>query len=1041
MQFRARIRAMPLWQAYLAAGAVLSALYVWVPPFAGSGPVFNLLGLSPLIAIVIGVKRYRRSGAGPWRWFAIGFLFFWLGDLYTYSYPRLTGTEVPFPSLGDAAYVLVYPALMTGLLILVRRRNPERDRAGSIDSLIMTLGLALISWIALIQPSLHDGELTTVAKLVSIAYPIGDILLLAAAIRLTVDSGTRRPAFYLLVASIVALLATDFAYGLVTLAGAYDGQVWLDIGWISFYLLWGAAALHPSMGELERAAPERAVRLTPLRLLTLTCASLIAPVMALLQVIDEGDDRFVVNVAAILLFALVVTRMAGLVRQQERSVAREKILSAAGADLVAATSRADICHAALVAARALAGDEVAARLCLSEDDSVVVADGELGEAWPVTPATAKALLARGVDRRLSASALAELRVPATSASTLLLPLSVRGETHGLLAIAGETLIPKAVQNSLAALATEVSLALESAALTEEVHRRTSEARFGSLVQHSSDLITVLDATGLVVYQSPSIERVLGYAPEELVGTRFERLLQPGEEGRLPHVLADPAAHAASGTEVLECGLRHADGGVRQFEVLYTDLLEDENVHGVVLNSRDVSERKAFEEQLAHQAFHDPVTNLANRALFVERVRHAVPRGRREGSRLAVIFMDLDDFKTINDSLGHAAGDSVLLEIAKRLDGSIRPSDTAARFGGDEFAVLLEDVGSAQDAADTAERILESLAAPLLLEGKELFVRCSLGISIADGGSAAGADELIRNADAAMYIAKRDGKGGYRLFEPAMHEGVLERLELRADLQRAMTGGQLELYYQPLVNLLDGGVNGVEALLRWHHPERGMLGPDTFIPLAEEMGLIVPIGRWVLRAACRQGRQIQKLLPADPALSMSVNLSVKQLQHSDIAADVRDALAESGLPAASLTLEITETVLMTDTDIAVQRLGELKQLGVRLAMDDFGTGYSSLSYLSRFPVDILKMDRSFLRDGATPQTSLLASAVIALGETLKLEIVAEGIEFNEQWRGLRDLGCGSGQGFLFAHPMDADTTLEYLRNSVAGRPEPSGADAP
>jgi len=1037
-----RIRSLALWQVYLAVGALLCAAYVWVPPFAGSGPVFNLLGLSPVVAIVIGVRRHGGASAGPWRWFAIGFLLFWLGDLYTYSYPRLTGVEVPFPSLGDAAYVLVYPALMMGLLVLVRRRNPERDRAGAIDSLIITLGLALVSWIALIQPSLHDDQLSTVAKLVSIAYPIGDILLLAAAIRLTVDSGTRRPAFYLLVLSIVALLATDFAYGLVTLAGAYDGQVWLDVGWISFYLLWGAAALHPSMRALERAAPDRDVRLTPLRLVTLVCASLIAPVMALLQVIDKGDDQFVVNVAAIILFGLVVTRMAGLVRLQERSVARERILSSAGADLVAATSRADICDAALSAGRALAGDEVAVRLCLADADRVVVADAELAAGWHLTPATADALLTRGdgASRRLPPSALAELRVPETSTSALLLALSVRGETHGLLAIAGESRIPRALQSTLAALATEVSLALESAALTEEVHRRTSEARFGSLVQHASDLITVLDATGLVVYQSPSIERVLGYTPEELVGTRFERLLASGEEGRLPHVLTDPAIHA-SGTETLECSFRHKDGAVRQFEVLYTDLLDDENVHGVVLNSRDVSERKRFEDQLAHQAFHDPVTNLANRALFVERVRHAVPRARREGARLAVIFMDLDDFKTINDSLGHAAGDAVLLEIAKRLDGSIRPSDTAARFGGDEFAVLLEDVTSAQAAADTAERILAALAAPLRVEGKEVFVRCSLGISIAEGDAAAGADELIRNADAAMYIAKRDGKGGYRLFEPKMHEGVLERLELRADLQRAMTAGQLELYYQPLVNLSHGAVTGVEALLRWHHPQRGMLGPDTFIPLAEEMGLIVPIGRWVLREACREACQIQALLASDPPLSMSVNLSVKQLQHSDIAGDVSEALARSGLAAGSLTLEITESVLMTDTDIAVQRLGELKQLGVRIAMDDFGTGYSSLSYLSRFPVDILKMDRSFLRDGATPQTSVLASAVIALGETLQLEVVAEGIEYSEQWNGLRELGCASGQGFLFAEPMDTDDTLEYLRANAAEQPEPNGADAP
>jgi diguanylate cyclase (GGDEF)-like protein/PAS domain S-box-containing protein len=547
---------------------------------------------------------------------------------------------------------------------------------------------------------------------------------------------------------------------------------------------------------------------------------------------------------------------------------------------------------------------------------------------------------------------------------------------------------------------------------------------------------VLDADATVVYQSPSIERVLGYAPETVIGTRFDSLLDPDEKSRLLHLLADGSAYAGSETEVLECSLRHSDGTLRQFEILHTNLLDNEAVRGIVLNARDVSERKAFEDQLAHQAFHDPVTNLPNRALFVERVRHAVARNRREHNGIAVLFLDLDDFKTINDSLGHAAGDEVLREVAERLATTVRTSDTAARFGGDEFAILLEDVVSAQEAADTAERVLESLTEPLRLDQKEIIVRSSLGISVVEGESPADAEELIRNADAAMYIAKRDGKGGYRLFEPAMHEGVLARLELRADLQRAMVSDQLELHYQPLVRLGDGSVSGVEALLRWRHPERGLVGPDEFVPLAEEMGLIVPIGRWVLREGCRQARAIQLQAPRATPLTMSINLSVKQLQHSDIVGDVREALADSGLAPETLTLEITETVMMTDTDLAVQRLEELRALGVRLAMDDFGTGYSSLSYLSRFPVDILKMDRSFLAAGATPEASGLATAVVALGQTLNLDVVAEGIEFPEQCATLRALGCGLGQGFYFARPMDADATIEYLRAEL-----PAAADAP
>jgi predicted signal transduction protein with EAL and GGDEF domain len=381
---------------------------------------------------------------------------------------------------------------------------------------------------------------------------------------------------------------------------------------------------------------------------------------------------------------------------------------------------------------------------------------------------------------------------------------------------------------------------------------------------------------------------------------------------------------------------------------------------------------------------------------------------------------------------------VLVEVGKRLATSIRASDTAARFGGDEFALLLEDIENVQEAADTAERLIDTLAAPLRAGHRELTVRCSIGISVVEGEQSVGADELIRDADAAMYIAKRDGKGGYRMFEPEMHEGVLARLELRADLQRAITTDQLELHYQPIVRLADGHVLGVEALLRWRHPERGMVLPGDFIPIAEDSGLIIPIGRWVLREGCRHARRMRDELGADSGLTMSINLSIKQLQHSDIVADVRDALAEADIEPEILTLEITETVLMADTELAVRRLLELKELGVRLALDDFGTGYSSLSYLSRFPVDILKMDRSFLREGATPEANGMATAVLALGATLSLEVVAEGIELSEQWQTLRDLGCKLGQGFLFSRPMDADASVAFLTEHV-GRLEQ--ADAP
>ncbi len=1019
------------WAWYLGVTGALTAAYLFFPPLAGNGPLINGLGLLGVVAIVGGILIHKPKAQAAWWLFVLGQLLFFSGDLYTYSYPKLFHAEVGFPSLGDALYLTVYPALMAGMILLVRRRNPRRDPPALIDAAILTIGVGLLSWVFLISPNIHLSGLSWLAKSVSIAYPLGDVLLLAATIRLAVDAGKRAPAFYLLAGSIVCLLATDSAYNLALLKETYNHQLVYDAGWILYYLLWGAAALHPSMRALEEPAADQRTRLTPLRLALLGGACLIAPGIRFAQELGN-PDVLVLIIASAILFLLVVARMAGLVRQEGRVVSRERALRGAGIDLVAAASHDQVCEAAIAGVRRLLGDDQSVRLAVLRDGSgEVVASSDEG-GWTIADSTTTWLshaqaspLCTAYDA-VPAPVRAELRLFAGD-TVVIIPLASRSEIGAMLVVCSPRTIQPALVDSLEALSAQISLALEGASLAADLHRRQSEARFRSLVAHSSDLITVLDSHGVVTYQSPSIERVLGYGVADVEGTNFDQILSETDRPRLRQLIAGNGSHGPEG-HTFECTLEHLDGTSLKFEVQHTDLRHDEHVRGIVLNSRDVSERKAFEDQLAHQAFHDPVTSLANRALFSDRVEHALMRAQRGFPDIAVMFIDLDDFKTVNDSLGHEAGDRVLQEVARRLLIAVRPTDTVARFGGDEFAVLLEGVTDSPEAADAAARILQALEIPTEIEGKQVFPRASIGICLVDRHAGApDAAELLRNADVAMYMAKRDSKGSYRVFEPAMHERVVERLELRSELQRAIEADELELHYQPVVRLQEHQILGVEALLRWNHPTRGTIPPLQFIPLAEETGLIIPMGRWVLETACREGVRLQKEFPRDEPLAMSVNLSVRQLQADSIVADVRCALEQSGLDPSALVLEITESVMMADTDFAVQRLLDLKALGIRLAMDDFGTGYSSLSYLSRFPVDILKMDRSFVGSG---ENVALTSAIIALGASLELDVVAEGIELPEQEDSLHDLGCEIGQGFLFARPMDAGALFDFL----AGRPE-------
>jgi len=1025
-----------VWIGYLAVSGILAFLYLFASPLVGNGPLINLIGLSSPLAIVVGIRLHKPKAVAAWWLFAAGQFLFFAGDLYTYSYPKLFGADVPFPSPGDAIYLMVYPALMAGLLVLVKRRNPRRDRSGLIDSLILTIGVGLFSWVFLIAPNVHLSGLSVLATGVSIAYPLGDLLLLAAAIRLAVDTGKRAPAFYLLISSIVCLFITDSLYGYALLKGTFHHQLSYDAGWIAYYVLWGAAALHPSMRTLEQPSTEVRARLTWPRLALLAGACLIAPGIRFVQ--DYGNaDVIVLMVAAAALFLLVVARMAGLVRQEEHAASRELALRNAGGQLVAAAGHEQINEAAVSAVQRLLGHEASVRLVLASSggQAVVAATGG-SDDHPLSDETWAWLDATPTRREIPfwdipSWARSALSVPDGDA-VVMLSLSTRERACGHLVICSSNSAPPELLDSLESLAAQISLALEAASLTEDLHRRQSEARFRSLVAHSSDLITVLDGEGIVTYQSPSIGRVLGYQAEEIEGTHFDLLLHEADRPGLSQVITGVGREGME-AHVIECSLRHRDGTWLQFEVQHADLLADEHVRGIVLNSRDVSERKVFEEQLAHQAFHDPVTQLANRPLFSDRVQHALARAQRYGATVAVMFIDLDEFKTVNDSLGHPAGDRVLREVASRLSATVRPTDTVARFGGDEFAVLLDGVTDVPDAADAAARLLRAIEAEFDLDGKQVFPRASIGICLVEpGGPATNAEELLRNADVAMYIAKRDCKGSYRVFEPEMHERVLERLELRSDLQRAIAMNQLAVHYQPIVRLQQGEIYGVEALLRWSHPTRGNIMPEQFIPLAEESGLIIPIGRWVLQVACHDAAIMHAKFPRANPLTISVNLSVRQLQSETIVTDVREALTTSGLHPSSLILEITESVMLADAELAVRRLQDLKVLGVRLAMDDFGTGYSSLSYLGKFPVEILKMDRSFL---ASRDNDALAAAIIALGENLNLDVVAEGIEHPDQASWLTDQGCVLGQGFHFARPMGDIALFEYLieRNAADSPP--------
>ncbi|MEZ5247389.1 MAG: EAL domain-containing protein [Acidimicrobiales bacterium] len=554
----------------------------------------------------------------------------------------------------------------------------------------------------------------------------------------------------------------------------------------------------------------------------------------------------------------------------------------------------------------------------------------------------------------------------------------------------------------------------------------SEQWFRGLVQNSSDVIAVLDETGVFTYISPSAEALLDARPEQLRGRNFLELLPPDQTTG-----ADDVRHAlmatTPGSRTVEVVLERADGGQRTTEVTVTDLRNDPSVQGLVLNMRDITDRKRLENDLRHQVLHDDLTGLGSRVQFTDQLEKALGSARRPGSSVAALFIDLDDFKNINDSLGHAAGDQVLVEISSRLQGRLRLHDRAARFGGDEFAVLLTDVYSHSDVTLVADRIVEELSLPVDLMGHEVRLGVSVGIAIDDDGTQT-PEDLLRAADVAMYDAKAKGKGRWAIFEAGMADQTVERFEISNSLATAIENDELMVYFQPILDLGSGRTAGVEALVRWNHPVRGMVNPGAFIPLAERNGLIIPLGRSVLEKAATQ---VAKWRAVGHDIYASVNISPVQLQRDGIVGEVLEIVDGAGLERSAVVLELTESALINDFDLVVSRIDALRAAGLRVAIDDFGTGYATLRYADEFSADILKIDQTFVARLENQDDSTIVSTVLAIAQSMGAETVAEGIEVPDQHRRLLSLGCRLGQGYYFARPAPADVIGELLDRELDG----------
>ncbi len=994
----------------VAAGIVTSDLLsAWI--LAGTALLSTL--------VLLAGAPSRGAGAPAWRLVGLG-LGLWAAGLTAVAATFEDGSPRVVPNVADGPQLAGLLLVGCALVIMALDRSLRDDWIARIDAVIVGVGAGVVL-VAFLWPELRAADLTTEAMAVGIATGVLAAFLVGAAVRLAITGASRLPSGRFAIEGVLGLAVGSILLRTSQLQLTQNDPGRVGAGFsVAAALVLAAAAVHPSATRITEREHRPAHELSHARLTLLTVASASAPLCAVvLHLRGEPVDGLVLGGFTVVLLVLVAVRLELVVRSSQAQARREVTVRDAAGALGSSRDAPAIHRVALEAARDLLGVQLRYVAWIAVNDRGAIYPTELlGPHGEMDRAEA------GVDdalQQVDAIGDRPMRlIDSRGDDVVVVPIPCRISARAGLAVSSSHQVPEEVDESLAILGNQVALALDALVQSEELHEKRSEARFQQLVRHSSDAVMIVGRDGRIRYQTPSVVRVLGYLAVDLDGAAFERVLHPDAIDHVQSFLDQLVQGSSETVRTIDARLLRADDSVIHAEIVGVHLLDNPDVNGIVLTIRDVTGRRTLEDQLRHQAFHDALTGLSNRALFLDRVEHALARIRRSDSPIpAVAFIDLDDFKLVNDSLGHGAGDELLRAVADRLRGCLRSGDTPARLGGDEFAVLLEDAPDTRAVVEVAERILDALHSPIVVDGREVYARASIGIATRRGPTTT-PEELLRNADLAMYTAKANGKGCIEMFEPAMHHRAVDRLAIRGELERAVERAEIAVAYQPIVRLDTGELVAFEALARWTHPERGAVSPTEFVPIAEDTGLIVPLGKLVLERACAQ---LGVWLSANPTArwQMSVNLSARQLLAPDLVTTVRTATEAAELEPSSLILELTESVLLADSERVLRRLHRLKDLGVQIAIDDFGTGYSSLSYLQRVPFDILKIDRAFVAAlrHEDPQTTLVRT-IMDLGRTLGRTAIAEGIEEQVELDGLLALGCELGQGMHFGSAADAAT---------------------